>query len=71
MTPFTHELPVLLTRDEVAAALKVSRSTVKRWQRQGILRAVVIGGTYRYRAEDISVLIGGRDSDLVDPAGRR
>jgi excisionase family DNA binding protein len=53
----TPPLPDLLTPAEVCAIFSVSRRTLHRWERAGILPAVRIGGTVRYRAEDARALI--------------
>jgi excisionase family DNA binding protein len=50
-------LPDLLTPAEVCAMFSVSRRTLPRWERAGILPAVRIGGTVRYRAEDVRALL--------------
>ena len=52
----------LLTVPEVAARLRVSHETVKRWLRAGKLRGVLIGGPrtgYRIRASEIDAFIHG------------
>jgi excisionase family DNA binding protein len=57
--PVAHddELPRLLTGTEVAALFRVDRSTVNRWREAGVLTAVIVGGTYRYREADIRALL--------------
>lgn len=45
-----------LTRREVASTFKVSQKTVERWEKAGILPAVRIGASVRYRVEDVETL---------------
>jgi excisionase family DNA binding protein len=46
--------PEFLSRGEVARLFGVSVSTVTRWARTGVLKAVrTPGGHYRFRAEEI------------------
>lgn len=46
--------PAFLNRGEVARLFGVSVSTVTRWARTGLLKAVrTPGGHYRFRAEDM------------------
>lgn len=47
----------LLTIDEVVAILKVSKMTLWRWDKNGQLRKVDIGGVPRYRRSDIENLL--------------
>lgn len=58
----------LLTIDEAAKALSVSKMTLYRWHQAGILRKVEIGGKRRYRRTDVERLVGFRleevDTDL-------
>jgi excisionase family DNA binding protein len=50
----TRELPELMaTLDEVAAAMKVSKSTVKRLIAEGTLPSVLIGRCRRVRWRDL------------------
>lgn len=50
----------LLTAQEVAQRLAVHVESVRRWTRQGDLRAVRLpSGRYRYRAEDVTALVDG------------
>lgn len=56
------ELPAaeVLTRREAADLLKVHTETIKRWQRQGRLRAFVLSPTVvRYRRADLEQLLQG------------
>ena len=46
----------LLTIDEVAAQLKVSKMTLHRWDKSGVLRKIEVGGQRRYRRSDVEEL---------------
>ena len=48
----------LLTIDEAAELLSVSKMTLHRWDKNGILKKVEIGGKRRYRKSDINRLAG-------------
>ena len=48
----------LLTIDEAAKLLSVSKMTLYRWDQNGILKKVEIGGKRRYRKSDIERLVG-------------
>ena len=48
----------LLTVDEAARLLSVSKMTLYRWDQNGILKKVEIGGKRRYRKSDIERLAG-------------
>lgn len=48
----------LLTIQEVSDLLEVSKMTLHRWDQNGILRKVWIGGKRRYRKSDIDQLVG-------------
>ncbi len=48
----------LLTIDEAAKLLSVSKMTLYRWDQNGILKKVEIGGKCRYRKSDIERLAG-------------
>ena len=48
----------LLTIDEAAELLSVSKMTLHRWDKNGILKKVEIGGKRRYRKSDIERLAG-------------
>ena len=48
----------LLTIDEAAKLLSVSKMTLYRWDQNGILKKVEIGGYRRYRKSDIERLAG-------------
>ncbi len=46
---------VFLTRGEVARLFGVSSSTITRWARTGLIRALrTPGGHYRYRADEVA-----------------
>lgn len=47
----------IYTTDEVRSLLKVSKSTIKRLLKQGILRANKVGGQYRVMGKEILRLI--------------
>lgn len=46
-------LPKLMTEQEVADYFKVSRTTVARERRKGLLKAAKIGNAYRYSEDHI------------------
>lgn len=46
-----------MTLQEVARLFKVSRKTLQRWEKAGLLVPVRIGTTIRYRPEDIERLL--------------
>lgn len=48
----------LLTIDEAARLLSVSKMTLYRWDKNGYLKKVEIGGKRRYRKSDIERLAG-------------
>lgn len=48
----------LLTVEEAAQMLSVSKMTLYRWDQNGILKKVEIGGKRRYRLSDIEKLVG-------------
>lgn len=60
-------LPEFVSRGEVARLFGVSASTVTRWARTGLLKAVrTPGGHYRFRADDMRRAAGaGAPDDLV------
>ena len=47
----------LLTTDEVATMLKVSKMTLHRWNQRGILPKIELGSKRRYRRIDIEAFI--------------
>ncbi|MBQ9556965.1 MAG: helix-turn-helix domain-containing protein [Muribaculaceae bacterium] len=48
----------LLSVDEAAELLSVSKMTLYRWDKKGILKKVEIGGKRCYRKSDIDCLVG-------------
>ena len=46
----------LLTIDEVAAMLKVSKMTLHRWDKNGVLKKIEVGGHRRYRRSDVEAV---------------
>lgn len=54
----------LITVEEAAKLLSVSKMTLYRWDKNGILKKVEIGGKRRYRKSDIERLVGFRFSRL-------
>lgn len=50
----------LLTVEEAARLLAVSKMTLYRWDKNGVLKKVEIGGKRRYRKSDIESLAGCR-----------
>ncbi len=62
----TDELEELLTLKEAAKILRANEQTLRRWDRQGILKAVRVGkrrgvGDRRYRREDIEAYISHKN----------
>lgn len=58
----------LLTAKEVARRFRVSIATPYRWAREGELEVVRVGGTIRFRREDIDRLLRSLSSEsLVTP----
>lgn len=52
----------ILTKQETADLLKVSRKTLDRWEKDGLLVPFRIGVNVRYRREDVEALIAGQRS---------
>ena len=46
-----------LSRNEVAKMLSVDKSTLWRWNKQGYLVAIEIGGKRRYRMRDVKQIL--------------
>lgn len=53
----------LLTIDEVAKILKVSKMTLHRWDKNGVLKKVDVGGQRRYRRSDVEAITEKRKED--------
>lgn len=51
---------VLITLDEASKLLHVSKMTLYRWDKSGVLKKVEIGGKRRYRKSDIERIVGTR-----------
>ena len=46
----------LLTIDEVCEMLKVSKMTLHRWDKNGVLKKIEVGGHRRYRRSDVEAI---------------
>ena len=55
----------LISVDDAAKLLAVSKMTLYRWDKNGVLKKVEIGGKRRYRKSDIDRLIGSKRSNLL------
>ncbi len=64
---FREPMPDFLSRGEVARLFGVSVSTVTRWARTGLLKAIrTPGGHYRFRADEMRrVARSGVSNDTV------
>ena len=51
----------MLTTDEVAAMLKVSKMTLYRWDKEGILRKIEVGGRRLYRRSEVEAITINRN----------
>jgi len=51
--PKTEEEDTFLTTEEACNLAKVSRPTIHRWRKSGLLHAVKIGKNVRFRKNDI------------------
>ena len=51
----------LLTIDEVATMLKVSKMTLYRWDKDGTLTKIEVGSKRRYRRSDVEALINNQN----------
>lgn len=51
----------LLTIDEVSAMLKVSKMTLYRWDKAGLLTKIEVGGKRRYRRSEVEALTEKRN----------
>ena len=58
----TYRDEALISADKTAEMLDVSRPTLWRWEKQGYLVAVRVGGKVRYRLSDVKKLIKPKDS---------
>ena len=56
----------MLTINEAAKVLSVSKMTLYRWDKAGILRKVEIGGKRRYRKTDVERLVGFKLGEDVE-----
>lgn len=54
------------TPEELAAALRLSGETIRRRLRAGQLEGVRIGDTWRVPREQVALLIGSANLDLLD-----
>lgn len=52
-----------LSRDEVAKMLGVDKSTLWRWNRDGYLHHIEVGGKRRYRISDIQRVLGEKEQE--------
>ena len=46
----------LLTIDDVCEMLKVSKMTLHRWDKNGVLKKIEVGGHRRYRRSDVEAV---------------
>ncbi len=60
--PDVADRPMLLTQRDAARLLGLSRQTIFRWSRVGILSPVVIAGVRRYRYADLEKLAKGESA---------
>lgn len=58
----------LLTIDEVAALLKVSKMTLHRWDKSGVLCKIEVGGQRRYRRSDVEAFANRKTSNAMSHA---
>lgn len=58
----------LFTVDQVAKMLDMHPRTVRRYIREGQLRAAKVGGEWRIRREDADMFMGGKAQELHDNA---
>lgn len=54
--------PVLHSPAEIAEALNVSPGTVRRWIREGSLRALLVGGQWRVPAEALERFLRNQEA---------
>lgn len=55
----TYDTEQFLTASEIADLFRVSRGTVWRWGRDGVIRRIKVGGTIRYHSEDVRRALNG------------
>lgn len=55
--------PRMLTAPEVAALFRVTPATVYRWAKTGKLAAITVGGTVRFREDEVRRLLDAPASD--------
>lgn len=55
--------PRLLKVAEVAELLGVSRRTIYKWARSGVLPSVKIGGVLRFKPDAVTALIDGKEQE--------
>ena len=60
--PEPAERPMLLSQRDAARLMGLSRQTIFRWSRVGILSPVVIAGVRRYRYADLEKLAKGESA---------
>lgn len=60
----------LLTANEVAAAARVSPTTVIQWVRRGVIPGIRVGGSWRFRRSDIDQLLTPVTPDPIDRPDR-
>ena len=58
--PATSPVGVMYDTVEVATFMGVTPRTVQRWIREGRLPAMIVGGTYRVRREDLQGFVKSR-----------
>lgn len=56
----SHYCDELLTIEEVCELLKVSKMTLYRWDKLGILKKIEVGGKRRYRKSDVEAVTFNR-----------
>ena len=65
--PEPGERPLLLSQRDAARLMGLSRQTIFRWSRIGILPTVVIAGVRRYRLADLERLAQGATATPDNP----
>lgn len=64
----TADTPRFLTTGDVAEALDVQRSTVRKWARRGQIGAVKAGGGWRIRRDEVYDADGQLRRKIAEPA---